>query len=110
MGLARPFGGYSFRRKAQRLGEGFSLPLLLRKTPALAETVLEPDFVDAVFLPIGEEAHAVGAGHDAVKVFFQFAERQAFIHVLLHHVRWLNVERDLRDHAECAKPDYDSRK
>ena len=44
--------------------------------------------LNALLLPVGEQAHAVAAGFDGIKVLFQLAEGKVFIHVLPHHETW----------------------
>ena len=67
------------------------------------DAVLDPQFVDALFLPVGEQADAVSAGFDGIKVFFQLAEGKVLIHILPHHKTGLNVESDFRDYSQSAQ-------
>src|SRR5438874_10448993 len=70
------------------------------------DSTLQPDFVDPPLLPVREEAHAVGAGHDRIKVLLQFAEGQIFVHVLPHHEAGLNIQRKFSYDSKCAKSHY----
>ena len=70
----------------------------------------DPNFANTLVLPVGKKAYAVGAGFDRVKVVFHRKERQVFVHVLPHHVSWLNVECDLCDHTQRTKPNHGSPK
>src|SRR5262249_35254018 len=76
-----------------------------RNSSALYDAALHPDLVDALVLPVGEEADAVGARYDLLEVIFQPRQGQVFVHVLPHLERGNNVERDLRDHPQAAEAD-----
>ena len=56
-------------------------------------------------LPVGEEADAVGAGLDGVKVVFHGGEGEIFVDVLAHLVGGLDVEGDFCDYAQRAEAD-----
>src|SRR5256885_8698396 len=70
--------------------------------------MLEPDFVDALILPVGEETHAVGSGKNFVKVLFERVEGKIFVDGLRDLIGGLNVERNVCDDAERAETDYRS--
>ena len=72
---------------------------------ALVFAGFDPDFVDALLLPIGEEADAIATGFDGIEVVFHGSELKVFINVLPHGVGGLNIERDLCDYAESAETD-----
>src|SRR5690242_7637324 len=65
----------------------------------LFNSALQPDFSDALVLPVSKKADAISAGLDCIKVMLHFSKRHVFIHVLPHHVGWLNIERDFCDYA-----------
>ena len=71
---------------------------------------LHPDLVDAIALPIGEQADAVSARCDSVIVICQLLPGQILIDALLDLKNGNDVERQLRDHPECAKADDHSAK
>src|SRR6266853_5826673 len=90
------------------LGSAFCSKELLGglKRLSFLDSTLQPDFVDPLLLPIREESHAVGTGHDRIKMPVQFAEGQIFVHVLPHHVAGLNIQRKFSYDSQCAKPHY----
>src|SRR6202008_3040208 len=71
----------------------------------LLHAVLQPDFVDALLLPIGEQTHAVGCGHDFVKVILHFREGKILIDILLNLKSRLDVERNFCNDAESGEAD-----
>src|SRR6266852_5400933 len=99
--LFRTVLGGKFRNWVQILGSTFR-PEEFRgcvKRVPLFNTAFDPNFTDALVLPVGKKADAVPAGLDSIKVVLDFTERQAFIHVLPHHEGWLNIEGDLCDYT-----------
>ena len=70
----------------------------------------DPDFVKTLFLPVGKQAHTVGAGFDRVKMLLHLAQREIFIHVLPHHVGGLNIERNFCDYTQRAQSNHRSAK
>src|ERR1043166_9101541 len=61
---------------------------------SLFDAALEPNFIDAMLLPIGEQADAVRTRHDRLKVLLQFIKRQIFVYILVHLVGRLEIESD----------------
>ncbi len=70
-----------------------------------SDAAFQPDFVDALLLPVGKQADAVGAGLDGVEVILHLPERKIFIDVLAHEESWLKVESYFCDDTESAETD-----
>ena len=62
--------------------------------------VFDPDLVDVVVLPVGEEAHAVTAAHDCFKVVLELVHGKVLVDDLGHIEARLDVERDLGDDSQ----------
>src|SRR5260221_7299564 len=71
-------------------------------------SVLEPDFVDALVLPVGEKTDAVGSGENLVEVVFERVEGEVFVDGLGDLIGRLNDERNVCDDTEGAETDYRS--
>ena len=71
----------------------------------VSDASLEPDFAEALVLPVGEQADAVGGGFDGVEMLFHLIERKIFVNVLAHLEGRLDVERNFGDDAERAEAD-----
>src|SRR5258706_1383371 len=84
-------------------------PLLDRRLGWI-DSMLEPDFVDALILPVGEETHAVGSGKNLVEVVFERVEGKILEDVLRSLKRRLDVERHFADDAKCAEADHSAGK
>ena len=70
------------------------------------DSMLEPDFVDALISPVGEEAHAVGSGENFVEVVFERVEGKILEDGLGDLIGRLNVERNACNDTERAEADY----
>ena len=68
-------------------------------------TSLEPDLIDVVASPVGEEADAVGAAHDLVEMLAQRRDREILVDLLADGERGLKMQREFRDDAQCAEAD-----
>src|SRR2546421_520194 len=80
------------------------------KGMSLFNAALEPDFTDALVLPVSKQADAISAGLDCIKVIFHFSERHVFVHILTHQESWPSIESDLSDYAQRTKPHNRSQK
>ena len=89
--LVASFGAEEFRRGVERL--------------PLFDAALYPDLAEALVLPIGEQADAVGAGFDGVEVVFHRARRRDFRRRIGASEGGLDVEGDFGDYAERAEAD-----
>src|SRR3981189_1690487 len=94
--LGSTFRPEEFRRCVKRL--------------TIFNAALEPNFADALILPVSKQADAISAGLDCIKVIFHFSKRHVFVHILAHQESWLNIERDLSDYAQRTKPNNHSPK
>src|SRR5438132_11377096 len=74
------------------------------KRLTIFNAALEPNFTDALVLPVSKQADAISAGLDCIKVIFHFSKRHVFVHILAHQESWLNIESDLCDYAQRTKP------
>ena len=90
-----------FSRRRPRAEEGRPR----REAVAGVDRALDPDLLDRVALPVGEQADAVAARHDLVEVRFERGQRQVAIHVLADVEGGLNVQRQPGDDAERAEAD-----
>ena len=75
-----------------------------RQRFAIGQLVLNPNLADIVILPVGEEADAVGAAHDGVKVLHHLGKGHVFIDFLLHQIGRLDVKRHLGDNTQATQP------
>ena len=66
---------------------------------------LEPDFIDALLLPVGEQADTVGACLNCIEIVLQLIKREIFINVLPDGKCRLQVEREFGDHTQSAEAD-----
>lgn len=69
-------------------------------SPWVSYAALDPDCIDALLLPVREEADAIGAGHNGIKIFHQLSKRQILVYVLPHWEGRLKVKCDPGDDAE----------
>src|SRR5882724_6371393 len=67
------------------------------------DSMLEPDFVDALILPVGEETHAVGSGKNLVEVVFERVEGKILEDGLGDLIGRLNIERNVCNDTERAE-------
>src|SRR5579863_430725 len=74
------------------------------------DTGLQPDFVEALLLPVGEKTNAVRARFDSVEMIFELVQRKTFLHILPHEERRLNIERYFCEDPECAETYHRARK
>src|ERR1700747_2386106 len=74
------------------------------------DATLQPDFVDALLLPVCEKTDAVGGGFDGVEMILRLAQGEIFVDVLAHEEGRLKVESHFCDDAESAEPDHGSEK
>src|SRR5579864_705340 len=63
------------------------------------DSALDPNLVNALFLPICKQAHTVRAGLNLIEMIFQRAERQVLVNILAHREGGLNLKCDLCDHT-----------
>src|ERR1039458_6066887 len=77
-----------------------------REWLAVSDTTLDPDLFDALLLPVGEQADAVGARLNVIEMVLHLSERHVLIHVLPHRIGGLDIERDPGDHTESAETDH----
>src|SRR5882724_3185654 len=70
------------------------------------DSMLEPDFVDALVLPVGEEPDAVGSGKNLVEVVFERVEGKIFVDGLGDLISRLDIERHFGDDTKCAEADH----
>ena len=69
------------------------------------DAALDPDLVDFVALPVGEEADAVTGAHDGFKIVLEFVHGQVTVDDLGHIEARLHVESHFCDDAERAERD-----
>ena len=67
----------------------------------------EPDFVDALFLPIGEQADAVGAGLDGVEMILHLTPANFHVNVLSARGRWAGDRATLVMTPSAPRPTTD---
>src|SRR5258708_22681379 len=87
--------------------EEFRLGAISRLT---CDAAFQPDFVDALLLPVGKQADAVGAGLDGVEMILHLAERKIFIDILAHEESRLKVESYFCDDTEIAEAKHGTEK
>src|SRR5205085_12158787 len=66
---------------------------------------LEPYLIDAMLLPVGEQADTVGACINYIEIVLQLIKREIFINVLPDGKCRLQVEREFGDHTQSAEAD-----
>ena len=69
------------------------------------DTALNPDLLDAMVLPVGEEAEAVAGAEDVVEVVLELGEGKILVDDLAHLEGRLDVEGDGGDDTERAEVD-----
>src|SRR5437016_11168544 len=107
--LSTVLGG-KFSNGVQILGSTFRTEKFrgcVKRMP-IFNAALEPNFTDALVLPVRKQADAVSAGLDSIKVIFHFSKRPAFVHILPYRERWLNIRRDPRDYPQRTKSEHAS--
>ena len=75
-----------------------------RECLTVFDTALDPELINSLFLPVGEQTDAVGARQNFVEVLLHLSERQILKHVLPHGISGLNIESNAGDDAESAEP------
>src|SRR5262245_16348967 len=78
---------------------------LRRERRRVRHLALKPDLSEARGAPVGEEADAVSAGNDLIKVRLHLRERQVFVNVLSQLERRQNIERQFRHDAKSTQAD-----
>ena len=111
-GPGMPRWGCSARRRGwrsdgDRRGRGWHRKMSVRASVRIAfvDSVFEPDLVDALLLPVGEQAHAVSAFGDGVEVVFQLMPWEIFVDILLHLKRPHNFQGKAGDDSQGTEGD-----
>src|SRR5262249_35194168 len=94
-GMAIPGGGGC----AEKWGWGWAVKRIV------VVAAFAPDLADEAFLPIGEEADAVGAGKDFVEARFDLGKREVVVDPLADGEGRDDFEREADDDAERAERD-----
>ena|SRR5436305_3659679 len=80
-----------------------------KRLPGLCPA-LDPDLVDTLLLPVGEQADAVSRFFNFIEMSLQFAEWKVLVDILTHGEGGLNRERDGGDDAQSAQPNHGAAK
>ncbi len=70
------------------------------------DPALDPDLLDSLAKPAGEQADAVAARHDRLEIRFECRHGQVQPETLLDVEGWLHIERQAGDDAKGAEIDH----
>ena len=68
-----------------------AMPFGIRYERFVPNTLLQPDLIDDIALPVDKKTHAVGARHDFCEVIYQAGHGQVFVNHLPHFKRRDNI-------------------